>query len=113
MRRTKTLQVDQLFEETLEIMHSEEVVLNMWSRINGVMTNFQGFEAGVLNTSHVKHVIEFFNTEYMFNHNAFKNAKKGEQFVQLKKIQRLKKTGFPSPLIFMGDLCPIIHQGNG
>ena len=65
------------------------------------MTNLQVFEAEVPK-SNVKHVIELFSTEYMFDHNAFKNAKKDEKFVKLKKIQRIKRKGFPPPLIFDG-----------
>ena len=71
-------------------------------KINGVMTNLQVFEAEVLNKSNVKHVIELFSTEYMFDHNAFKNAKKDEKFVKLKKIQRIKRKGFLPPPIFDG-----------
>ena len=59
-------------------------------KINGVMTNLQVFEAEVPNKSHVRYVVELFSTEYMFDHNAFKNAKKDEKVVRLKKIQRIK-----------------------
>ena len=38
----------------------------------------------------------------LFDHNAFKNAKKDEKFVKLKKIQRINRPGFPASPIFNG-----------
>ena len=45
--------------------------------------------------------VELVTTEYMFDNNAFKNAKK-DAHVKLKKIQRIKRTGFPTPPFFIG-----------
>ena len=42
------------------------------------MTNLQVFDVEIPNKSHVRHVIELFTTEYMFDDNAFKNVIKEE-----------------------------------
>ena len=62
----------------------------MIKKINGVMTNLQVFNAEIENKPHVRKIIELFTTEYMFDHNAFKNVVKEEKFVKLKKIKRIK-----------------------
>ena len=54
------------------------------------MTNLQVFNAEIENKPHVRKIIELFTTEYMFDHNAFKNVVKEEKFVKLKKIKRIK-----------------------
>ena len=59
-------------------------------KINDVMTNLQIFEVVIPNKPYVRKVIELFTTESMFDHEAFKNAVKGEKFVKLKKIGRIK-----------------------
>ena len=59
-------------------------------KINDVMTNLQIFEVVIPNKPDVRKVIELFTIEYMFDHEAFKNAIKGEKFVKLKKIARIK-----------------------
>ena len=57
-------------------------------KIKDVLTNLQIFNVVIPNKPDVRKVIELFTTEYMFDHEAFKN--KGEKFVKLKKIERIK-----------------------
>ena len=59
-------------------------------KIKDVLTNLQIFNVVIPNKPDVRKVIELFKTEYMFDHEAFKNAIKGEKFVKLKKIERTK-----------------------
>ena len=59
-------------------------------KIKDVLTNLQIFNVVITNKPDVRKVIEPFKTEYMFDHEAFKNAIKGEKFVKLKKIARIK-----------------------
>ena len=50
------------------------------------------FNVVIPNKPNVRKVIELFETEFMFDHEAFKNAIKWEKFVKLKKIERIKET---------------------
>ena len=61
----------------------------MIKKIKDVLTNLQIFNVVIPNKD-VRKVIELFTTEYMFDHEAFKNAIKGEKFVKLKKTERIK-----------------------
>ena len=58
-------------------------------KIKDVLTNLQIFNVVIPNKD-VRKVIELFTTEYMFDHEVFKNAIKGGKFVKLKKIARIK-----------------------
>jgi hypothetical protein len=59
-------------------------------KIKDVLTNLQIFNVEIPNKPDVRKVIELFETEYMFDHEAFKHPIKGEKFVKLKKIERIK-----------------------
>ena len=84
------LKCNKIFDEDTQYELKRSNTKHVIKKINDVMTNLQVFEAEVPNKSHVRHVIELFTTEYMFDHNAFKNSKKDEKVVRLKKIQRIK-----------------------
>ena len=62
----------------------------MIKTIKDVLTNLQFFNIVIPNKPDVRTVIELFETEYMFDHEEFKNAIKGVKCVKLKKIERIK-----------------------
>ena len=84
------LKCNKIFNDDTKYEISRSNTKNVIKKINGVMTNLQVFNAEIENKPHVRKVIELFTTEYMFDHNAFKNVIKEEKFVKLKKIKRIR-----------------------